>query len=156
MFLEYQPKPVAIAKSMTWMPFRGIYPRNGEHNFRVLEWKNWNMTNLILRVWRFCFVLFLHDYSASFCLFRCFLTSHRWRAWESNPGQQDGRRRQIHWAMVVLILHDRSFRWQECVINFPVSFFAQIFIVQTSGHLSSIRWSQLFSGKRWWSTGLAQ
>ena len=25
---------------------------------------------------------------------------HRWCAWDSNPGRQDGRCRQIHWAMV--------------------------------------------------------
>ena len=24
---------------------------------------------------------------------------HRWCAWDSNPGRQDGRHRQIHWAM---------------------------------------------------------
>ena len=24
---------------------------------------------------------------------------HRWCAWDSNPGQQDGRRRRIHWAI---------------------------------------------------------
>ena len=24
---------------------------------------------------------------------------HRWFAWDSNPGRQDGRRRRIHWAM---------------------------------------------------------
>ena len=24
---------------------------------------------------------------------------HRWCAWDSNPGRQDGRRRWIHWAM---------------------------------------------------------
>ena len=32
----------------------------------------------------------------------------RWHAWESNPGQQDGRHRQIHWAMaapIIFLLH---------------------------------------------------
>ena len=24
---------------------------------------------------------------------------HRWCAWDSNPGRQDGRRRRIHWAI---------------------------------------------------------
>ena len=27
------------------------------------------------------------------------MKKHRWHAWDSNPGRQDGRRRQIHWAM---------------------------------------------------------
>ena len=46
---------------------------------------------------------------ASFCLFSFFshsnsndkykLKKHRWCAWDSNPGRQDGRRRRIHWAM---------------------------------------------------------
>ena len=27
------------------------------------------------------------------------MKKHRWRAWDSNPGQQDGRRRWFHWAM---------------------------------------------------------
>ena len=33
-------------------------------------------------------------------------------AWDSNPGQQDGRRKQIHWAMAAtkarLFLNDRA------------------------------------------------
>ena len=24
---------------------------------------------------------------------------HRWCAWDSNPGHQDGKRRRVHWAM---------------------------------------------------------
>ena len=48
---------------------------------------------------------------ASFCLFSFFshsnsnsndkykLKKHRWCAWDSNPGRQDGRRRRIHWAI---------------------------------------------------------
>ena len=27
------------------------------------------------------------------------MKKHRWPTWDSNPGQQNGRRRQIHWAM---------------------------------------------------------
>ena len=27
------------------------------------------------------------------------MKKHRWCAWDSNPGRQDGRHRQIHWAM---------------------------------------------------------
>ena len=30
---------------------------------------------------------------------QCIFLKHRWHAWESNPGRQDGRRRRIHWAM---------------------------------------------------------
>ena len=30
----------------------------------------------------------------------CKLKKHRWCAWDSNPGQTDGRCRRIHWAMV--------------------------------------------------------
>ena len=51
---------------------------------------------------------------ASFCLFLFFShdkfstntkwQKHRWRTWDSNPGQQDGRRRRIHWAMAIIVL----------------------------------------------------
>ena len=27
------------------------------------------------------------------------MKKHRWHAWDSNPGRQNGRRRRIHWAM---------------------------------------------------------
>ena len=44
---------------------------------------------------------------ASFCLFSSFShynfnnwKKHRWCAWDSNPGPQDGRCRRIHWAVV--------------------------------------------------------
>ena len=30
---------------------------------------------------------------------QCIFLKHRWHAWESNSGWQDGRRRRIHWAM---------------------------------------------------------
>ena len=29
---------------------------------------------------------------------------HRWCAWDSNPGRQDGRSKRIHWAMAAPIL----------------------------------------------------
>ena len=59
-------------------------------------------------------ILFLNGPNpASFCLFSTFsqhndkyntkfdYKKHRWCAWESNPGPQDGRHRWIHWAIAV-------------------------------------------------------
>ena len=36
----------------------------------------------------------------------------RWCAWDSNPGRQDDRRRQIHGAMAIAKGNER--RWDEC------------------------------------------
>ena len=52
----------------------------------------------------FNLILFLKKWANTglfFCLFSPFqfkLKKRRWCAWESNPGQQDGRHERIHWA----------------------------------------------------------
>ena len=33
---------------------------------------------------------------------------HRWCAWDSNPGRQNGRRRRIHWAMAAPLSYSAS------------------------------------------------
>ena len=33
------------------------------------------------------------------------MKKHRWHAWDSNPGRQDGKRRQFHWAMAAPPCH---------------------------------------------------
>ena len=59
-----------------------------------------------------------------FCLFLSFSQNNdkystiwkkcRWCAWDLNPGTQDGRHRQIHWAMAA------SFLW-SCTITFGIT-----------------------------------
>ena len=48
---------------------------------------------------------------------------HRWCAWESNPGRQDGRRKQIHWAtaaprettfFMFRLIHQLLPSWSTC------------------------------------------
>ena len=45
------------------------------------------------------------------------MKKRRWRAWDSNLGRQDGRRRQFHWAMAAplntLYLLFQAFTWDE-------------------------------------------
>ena len=75
---------------------------------------------------------------ASFCLFSSFsqgnekssttfvYKKHRWRAWDSNPGPQGGRRRRIHWAIAA-----PSLLFVRSSLNSPVSL---------SVHLSASPW----------------
>ena len=57
-----------------------------------------------IRLTRELFFLKNGPNTTSFCYFRPIYDKystydykkHRWRAWDSNPGPQDGRRRQIH------------------------------------------------------------
>ena len=47
------------------------------------------------------FVLFTFQFKCKGCNFNCINWKiHRWWAWDSNPGWQDGRRRRIHWPPV--------------------------------------------------------
>ena len=67
------------------------------------------MAILRIKMRQLRYILKMGEARPLFVYFRSFLTSKgqtnltiidkRWCAWESNPGQQDGRQRWLHWAM---------------------------------------------------------
>ena len=72
----------------------------------VISGKVRNSANVFLKKWPkpglflFIFVLFTFQFKwPIYNLNKINSKKHRWCAWDLNPGQQDGRRRQIHWAM---------------------------------------------------------
>ena len=48
----------------------------------------------------YLFIFVLFTFKFNWQIYSLKLKKHRWCAWDSNPGRQDGRRRRIHWAMV--------------------------------------------------------
>ena len=74
----------------------------------VISGKVRNSANVFLKKWPkpglflFIFVLFTFQFKwPIYNLNKINSKKHRWCAWDLNPGQQDGRRRQFHWAMTL-------------------------------------------------------
>ena len=76
--------------------------------------------NLTL-LWQVIFLKIGHNDKYS-TIFGYKLKKHRWFAWDSNPGLQDGWRRQLHWALapppisnrfyIITHIHPSCFSWR--------------------------------------------